>query len=96
MRLRQPRNLPRPSEKILVVIRGEVVDVEHPAREDLVIEEAVLRLKVERSPFDRISRFRVGFVPGFPFLKSLHHNPPRLLSIEDLYIFRIFELIKRF
>lgn len=62
----------RLAEKILVVIRGEVVDVEHTAGEHLVIEEAVLRLEVERSPFDRVSRLRVGFVVGFPFIKSLH------------------------
>lgn len=50
-------------EKVLVVIRGEVVDVEHTAREDLVIEETVRRLEVERSSLDRVSRLRVGFVP---------------------------------
>ena len=59
-------------EKVLVVIRGEVVDVEHTAREDLVIEEAVRRLEVERSSLDRVSRLRVGFVVRFPFIKSLH------------------------
>lgn len=71
-----PRNLPRLPEKILVVIRGEVVDVEHPAREDLVIEEAVCWLEVERGTLDRVGWLRVGLVVGFPFIKSSHQISP--------------------
>ena len=58
-----PRHLPRPPKKILVVIRGKVVNVQHPAGEYLVIEEPMIRLEVERRPLDRIRRLRVGFVP---------------------------------
>ena len=67
-----PRNFPRLPEKILVVIRGEVVDVEHSTREYLVVEEAVRRLEVERGTLDRVGWLRVGFVVGFPFIESLH------------------------
>ena len=70
--LHTPRYLSRPPEEILVVIRGKVVNVQHPAGEYLVIEEAVRRLEVERSSLDRVSRLRVGFVPRFPFIKSFH------------------------
>lgn len=66
-----PSNLPRLPEKVLVVIRSEVVNVQHSAGEYLVIEEAVRRLEVEQGAFDRVSGLSVGFVPGFPFLKSL-------------------------
>lgn len=58
-----PRHLPRPLEEILVVIRGEVVNVKHPAGEYLVIEEPMLRLEVEQGAFDRVRRFSVRFVP---------------------------------
>ena len=58
-----PRHLPRPPEEILVVIRGKVINVQHPAGEYLVIEEPMLRLEVERRLLDRIRRFSVRFVP---------------------------------
>lgn len=62
-----PRNLARPPKEILVVIRGKVVNVQHPAGEYLVIKEPMLRLEVERRPLDGVRRFGVRFVPGFPF-----------------------------
>ena len=57
-----PRNLPCPPEEILVVIRGKVINVQHPAGEYLVIEEPMLRLEVERRPLNGVRRFSVRFV----------------------------------